>query len=255
MGKNEYIEYYYKKKILSDDIDENDKELYDNYQMLYCVDEELESIDLMTTDDMIYINCSYNEITKLDDLPICVKTLICRNNKLKSLNNLPPELKYLDCSFNEITELLNLPLTLEILICDSNEMSSLGKLPKGLGYLKCQDNKISILNNLPKYLYHLEIGNNKISYEEIELPPYLEEFICSQKSIIIEYFPNMLNYIDLDDATGDIIWKLPYGLTSVSRESYCDRYDICCAESIGLPKSVIKINENDMKDRKHTLLY
>jgi hypothetical protein len=273
--ENEYNEYFYQKKVYSDDIDYNDKSLYDDHEMLYCVDENLESIDLMTTEDMIYINCSENKIKKLDDLPRCVKTLVCRENKLTSLNNLPPKLKYLDCSYNHLIELLNLPkelifikcdvnkitsldklpLTLEILICNCNEITVLDKLPEGLKYLNCQGNKISTLNNLPKYLYHLEIGNDKMYYEEIVLPPYLEEFICGQTCVEINFFPNMLNCINLKDTTGDIIWKLPYGLTSVSRESNSDRYNICCVESMGLPKSVIKINENDVKEKKHTLLF
>ena len=40
--KNKYNEYYYEKKILSYDIDDYDKELYNNHQQLNCYNKELE---------------------------------------------------------------------------------------------------------------------------------------------------------------------------------------------------------------------
>ena len=273
--ENEYNEYFYQKKVFSVDIDYNDSLLYKEHETLYCVDENLESIDLITTEDMIYINCSENKIKKLDDLPRCLKTLVCRDNKLTSLNNLPPKLKYLDCSYNDLIELLNLPKeliflncnenmitsldnlpsTLEILICECNEITILDKLPEGLKYLNCKRNNISTLNNFPKYLYHLEISNDEISHKEIVLPPYLVKFVCIQSNIIINFFPNMLNYIDLNDTIGYIIWKLPYGLKSISRESYNDRHNMCCIESMGLPNSVIKINKKCVREKNYSFLF
>ena len=267
--KNNYVEYFYQKKKFSDDIDDNDESLYEEHQILHCVDENLESIDMMLTEDMIYVNCSENKIKKLDDLPRNLKTLKCEDNKLTSLNNLPSKIKYLDCSHNKITELLNLPreliflkcdynkiikldnlpLTLEILICGCNEIISLDKLPKGLKYLNCQDNKLETLNNLPKFLHHLEIGYNRI--DDIELPPYLEEFICNNSRIYIESFPNMLDYINLG-TSGNVVWKLPYGLTRVSRN---DSDNMCCVESMGLPNSVKIINDNETIKKKQTLLF
>ena len=48
------------------------------------------------------LNCSYNEITSLDNLPSTLVFLDCYDNQLTSLDNLPPTLKELDCIYNPL---------------------------------------------------------------------------------------------------------------------------------------------------------
>ena len=71
------------------------------------------------------LNISKRGLTQLPpdiDKYANLKKLICSNNKLTSLDNLPPTLTYLDCCNNQITSLDNLPPTLEKLYCENNPL-------------------------------------------------------------------------------------------------------------------------------------
>ena len=76
--------------------------------------------DIHKYNNLIQINCSYNKLTTLDNLPLGLQTLYCNNNKLTYLDNLPPGLKLLFCNNNQLTSLDNLPLGLQELVCDNN---------------------------------------------------------------------------------------------------------------------------------------
>lgn len=178
------------------------KKKYDKYnetEYLRCEDKGLKNIDLMCHENMKIIICNNNKITKLDDLPIGLEELYCEYNKLKSLNNLPKGLKILCCRYNDINELLHLPLS----------------------------------------LIHLDCSENKIN--QIEIPAYLEEFYCEDGEINIELFPNMLNDIYLNYTKGNIKWKLPYGLKKIvfDKNFGCEKY-------INVPRSVKKINDKEL---------
>ena len=49
-------------------------------------------------------------------------------------------LKNLDCAFNQIATLYNLPPTLTYLNCADNQIATLDNLPSGLTYLVCYKN-------------------------------------------------------------------------------------------------------------------
>ncbi len=51
-----------------------------------------------------------------------------------------PNLKKLKCSYNKLTKLDNLPSNLEELECYNNQLTSLDNLPSGLQELVCLDN-------------------------------------------------------------------------------------------------------------------
>ena len=63
------------------------------------------------------LNCCYNKITSLDNLPNSLIELYCGKNKITSLDNLPNLLIKLYCSSNKITSLNNLPNSLIKLSC------------------------------------------------------------------------------------------------------------------------------------------
>ena len=63
------------------------------------------------------LDCSYNELTKLPNLPECIN-LDCNNNKLTELPNLL-KCKILDCSYNLLEKLPEKPI-FEKLICHNN---------------------------------------------------------------------------------------------------------------------------------------
>jgi len=95
---------------------------------------------------LIELNCSWDNLTELPELPEC-KELYCYCNDLTKLPELPkceklycyynnltelPELskcKELDCSYNSLVKLPKLP-ECEILYCSNNNLAKLPELPK-----------------------------------------------------------------------------------------------------------------------------
>ena len=96
--------------------------------------------DIVKYTKLIKLDCIYNKLTSLDNLPPTLEILYCWNNQLTNLNNLPPKLKELYCNNNQLTSLDNLPLNLEILYCDDNQLTSLDNLPTTLLELHCDNN-------------------------------------------------------------------------------------------------------------------
>ena len=76
--------------------------------------------DIAKYTNLKILNCSFNQITSLDNLPLRLEILYCWNNNITSLDNLPPTLKELNCSYNQIINLDNLPPSLKVLYCYQN---------------------------------------------------------------------------------------------------------------------------------------
>ena len=122
------------------------------------------------------------EVTSLFNIPDTVETIICDDQLLIQLENLPVSLTHLsinnnkitkfDCgpipklvslkiSNNELIEIKNLPETLEILECENNQLRelNLANCPS-LKELFCSNNPILVLQNVPPSLTKLEMENN-----------------------------------------------------------------------------------------------
>jgi len=117
----------------------------------------LEGIDLTYVTEL---NCNYNQLTSLPDLPLSLKYLSCCCNKLTSLPYLPHSLKTLDCYGNQLKSLPNLPLSLIYLYCDANILTSLPDLPPSLELLTCKKNRLRTLPTLPSSLTTLWCDHN-----------------------------------------------------------------------------------------------
>lgn len=115
----------------------------DEDEYLYCEGRKLKNIDLLCHENIKVINCNYNKITKLDDLPIGLEELYCECNKLKSLNNLPKGLKILCCRNNDINELLHLPLSLIRLDCSENTINRIS-IPPYLEKFGCEEGILNV---------------------------------------------------------------------------------------------------------------
>ena len=111
-----------------------------------------------------HIYCNRNKITSLNNLPDSVTYLFCPSNKLKSLDKLRKYITSLFCHANKITSLDNLPKSITRLHCDSNKLKSLDKLPNSIVELSCVDNKITSLNRLPESIIDLDCMDNKFIY-------------------------------------------------------------------------------------------
>ena len=68
---------------------------------------------------LIRIDCSSNSIDKIIGVDKCIylNAIDCSFNNLTDINNLPPRLNYLNCSHNFIKSFENLPNSIKTLIC------------------------------------------------------------------------------------------------------------------------------------------
>jgi Leucine-rich repeat (LRR) protein len=180
--------------------------------------EELRKKDFWN--DIVYLDCSGNEITNLDNLPTNLHTLDCSINKIKNLDNFPPNLQELYCGFNGIKNLDNLPPNLQRLDCYGNEITNLDNLPKDLQELHCSGNVITILDNLPPNLQGLYCRGNKITKLD-NLPPNLHTLDCSRNKIKnLDNLPHNLQILYCWDNKITNLDNLPNSLKILNYEKY-----------------------------------
>ena len=87
---------------------------------------------LDTYHDIVWIDCSQNNLTVLPTLPNSLTHLCCHNNKLTLLPTLPNSLIHLNCAQNRLTVLPILPNSLIDLMCYDNLLNIIPVLPKSL---------------------------------------------------------------------------------------------------------------------------
>ena len=108
-----------------------------------------------------------NEIENYENIKY-IKCSSLRLNKIP--NNLPKDLLYLDCSYNNLCELPSLPFKLKYLDCSHNKLTKLPTLPEQLKTLICHDNMFKdntytyLFRDVTQYLYSIifRIYNSEI---------------------------------------------------------------------------------------------
>jgi hypothetical protein len=132
--------------------------------------------------------------------------LNCSNNQLTKLEKLPSELIHLDCGNNQLKELNNLPNTITCLICSNNYLKRLRKLPNEINILQCEGNKLVFteLNKILKLNRFMKFNSKYIIFNFIfytfikkRCSKYKEELISKvfHPSRIFKY---LNDYDDLD---------------------------------------------------------
>jgi len=160
------------------------------------------------------LDCSYNRLTTLPNLPETLKDLNCYNNNLTSLPNLPGALKDLHCSNNKLTTLPKLPGTLKNLWCSENSLTSLPNLPDRLGELWCHSNSLTSLPVLPITLEYLNCYYNNLTSLP-NLPDTLEVLLSNN---------NMLPPTILPKNLKDFYWSICYRNKKDQIEGECLDY-------------------------------
>lgn len=146
--------------------------------------------------------CRNNKLTKIPELPENLKYLDVRNNKIEHIPYLPPSLKIFDCANNRITKIPEyLPPNLKIFICNNNKIKKVPPLnDTKLIRFECMKNNIHYLNNLPSSLIVL-------NYDELQMRDYPEFIGHMQEKIWINGFRIIIDeckmynneYIGYDD--------------------------------------------------------
>ena len=149
-------------------------------------------LDVNKTNGWLQLDLSGKGIENLDGLQYFkqVWNLNISNNKIKELENLPPNLTHLFCSGNEIKKINNLPYALRVLDCSYNKLEEINNLPYNLGSLICSNNLIKEINNLPNNLKSLDFSNNLITNFPI-LPSSLQSINYYNNPLDINSLPEL----------------------------------------------------------------
>ncbi len=133
-------------------------------------------------DSLKKLNCSYNQLTNLSNLPSSLLYLDCGYNQLPNLPALPNSVNYLDCSGNQLVNLPILPSSITLLYCGSNQLISLPAMPNSLITIDCSYNPYIAITILPNSLFSLFCRNNQLSNLPL-LPNSIEYLDCSDNQL------------------------------------------------------------------------
>ena len=174
-----------------------------NLKRLYCVDHELQSLDVSGLTSLTELACSNNQITNLDvsGLP-SLTNLECLDNKLTSLKvNGAGSLQNISCSGNELKSIdVSGLVNLNSLSITRNQLSKIdvSKNTK-LTHLDCILNKLTSLdvsNN--KDLETLSCGNNQLTALNVSNNTKMKELQCNDNRISSLDVRNCPNLVQLD---------------------------------------------------------
>jgi hypothetical protein len=182
-----------------------------------------------------HLNCGMNHLSRLPKLPNLI-TLICSTNHIQRLPKLPDTLKKLNCSANLLNTLPRLP-KLEELSCSKNGLDRV-KLPDTIKIFYCYSNFIKNLK-LPNYLEVLNCRNNGI--ETLELNKHLRELECSKNKLTHITFNESLTEANISYNRIKKISNLPNSILTLNIK--CTDIDECfhipkqlaCIYSYGSP--------------------
>ena len=144
--------------------------------------------------DILYLDCSNNQLTSLEGIPSTVIELDCSDNQLTSLIDCLMGIEVLWCCGNRLTDfncwINNPPVHLKNLICNQNLITSLKGLPSTLHNLYCGDNNITSLEGIPPNLIELGCDNNEIISLK-HIPIHLRVLYCQNNLLkSLEWLPH-----------------------------------------------------------------
>lgn len=159
-----------------------------NLEILDCSNNPITSVNSLPPNLKILI-CNGCGISNFDNLPSGLQKLSCVNQSndvndmdyiLESLNNLPLGLEELYCSNNyKLKTIDNLPLQLKVLRCNNCGIRTLNNLPDSIIQLYCHDNEINKFDKLPSNLKILCCVNNPLEYNFQPTIRNIKQFLSS----------------------------------------------------------------------------
>lgn len=178
---------------------------YNNLIKLNCAYNFLESIDELPP-SLIYLDCSHNILQHLPTLPCNLETLNCNYNSLVDLN-ISENLKILNCSNNKIIT-INIPdhNNIKHINCSYNKLITFTKLKK-IKTLDIKYNNLKKLYLISPLLKHLDCSNNDLNYLSIK-SKIIKNLNCSYNSL--KKLPS-LQYIEKIICNNNNIKKIKLG--------------------------------------------
>ena len=138
-------------------------EYFESLHGLFCLYNQLTSLDVSANTELTYLNCSSNQLTSLD----------------VSANT---ELTYLNCYSNELTTLdVSRNTALTELRCDYNQLTSLDvSRNTALTYLDCNNNQLTELDvSRNTALTELDCSGNPLTTLDISMNTALTKLYCA----------------------------------------------------------------------------
>lgn len=128
-----------------------------------------QELDLKKFIKLEILDCSYNNITNIINIPKYLKYLNCSHNNIINFDliHLPNDIKYIDCSYNKIKSLLTIPSNIEGICWESNPIVELNYLfdfvntfPPNLSKLYFDSKNTQMLKYLPNTIKFLKLGKS-----------------------------------------------------------------------------------------------
>jgi hypothetical protein len=109
------------------------------------------------------LECCYNEITTLENMPCVKNTFDCSKNKLTNLKGISQEIIKLNANDNQLTEFTELSTSLNEISCSNNPLTTLSELNGShIKLISSYNNQITNINDLNMNLVYLDISKNPI---------------------------------------------------------------------------------------------
>ena len=109
-------------------------------------DGEISKAEAMAVEDLGINYCGIADLTGINYF-ISLRYLYCKNNQMKSLPALSPDLCFIDCSNNQLTSLPEIPSDVYYINCSNNQLESIDLLKdSALERLICRNNLLTSLN-------------------------------------------------------------------------------------------------------------
>jgi hypothetical protein len=164
------------------------------------------------------LNVSFQSLKKLPEIKSSVKILICNNNQIEEIEELPPNIIYIDCSFNPLKNLKFLKSSnVKTLIMQGVKKINIDYIPRALKVLDCSFCKIHELPDLSN-LEVLVCKGNKIKNLKLN---YTLKGLDATKNLLenIDKLPDSLTVLNLSDNRLKNIPNLGSNLFSLSLQN------------------------------------
>lgn len=208
----------------------------DKIQYLFLNDCNLSNISsLAFFSNLEVLDISSNNLDVLPKLPN-IKELCCRNNRLMSLERVPPSVIRVDCSYNMISSVPTNLVQLEHLLCHNNLIQTIENLPH-LRELDCRHNKIKHISHLP-LLDSLDCNENILV--SIRKFPHLRYLLCSSNKL--EFLDKLPMVENIDCSYNPSLGSLPH--FPLLRELTCDYNGLELADGYHPLKTILLKDSN-----------
>ena len=163
-------------------------EYFESLTELYCLSNQLTSLDVSANTALTKLYCQNNQLTSLDVSGCTALTYLnCGSNQLTSLDvSANTALTYLNCGSNQLTSLdVSANTALTTLWCYYNQLESLDvSANTALTELECDDNQLTSLDvSANTALTYLDCASNQLTTLDVSGCTALTELSCSSNSL------------------------------------------------------------------------